>query len=127
LFTEGKDESEIGSLVSFPELFDFEWLAKIFIELGMLNTAAYSPSIILYSEIESWVELNAVELSAWEVDALRHMSQAYLAQLAPAAKEDCPAPFSPEVDVTIETRKKVSSFLQDFVKTRKQNEGAIKK
>lgn len=127
MFTEGKEETdEIRALVSFPELPDFEWLAKVFMELGMFNTAAYSPSVILLSEITHWEYLNGVKLTGWEVCTLREMSTAYIAQLAPSAEEECPAPYSPAVAPTPELRSKVTSFLHDFVASRKKPEGAMK-
>ncbi len=67
------------------------------IEIGITQPGGMGPVPLSWTEIANWQRDTGVCLEPWEARLMRHLSIAYLGELAKAESENCPPPFRVEV------------------------------
>ena len=72
------------------------YLASHWRDLGRVGSAGMGAMRLSCLEIAAWVDLTGNSLEPWEVDAVRAMSTAYLAESHEAEDPGRPAPWEPE-------------------------------
>ena len=66
------------------------YLLDVFSELGF---ARQGPEPVNYQEIKAYCELTDTELTPWEVETVRMLSDAYVVQLLRSKESNAPAPY----------------------------------
>lgn len=93
------------------------YLATHWRDLGRVSTTGMGAARLSCLEIAAWVDLTGNVLEPWEVDALRAMSSAYLAESHAAEDPARPSPWSQEDIEALraekaEKAKSIRSFLR---------------
>lgn len=79
-----------------PPLTCFEYLAEWFLSTGVFTPGGLGAAPLTWAEIEAWARSLARELSPFEAQALRRMSEEYCSMLHRVSDGDAPPPYLPE-------------------------------
>jgi hypothetical protein len=96
----GEDGSAIvGSAeVHLPEIpMAFENLLTFFISSGQATQTGMGLTSLSWAEIKAWREENELDVTLFERDLLKKMSEAYCAEYVKASDPKRPAPYTPEI------------------------------
>lgn len=94
-------------MANLPSLDDLSYMAGIAEDVGI---AGKEP--IQWSEIYSYIQCSGVELTPWESDTLRKMSQAYLMQSIKSQDPKCLSPVFTASKTTDQTRSHVDASIR---------------
>ncbi|MES1987462.1 MAG: hypothetical protein V4440_05425, partial [Pseudomonadota bacterium] len=81
-----------------PPTFGCEYLIEYVLKAGPGQNYGMGMVPLSFQEIASWTELNGLELSAFESNAIRDLSRSYVGQYNISSKPDCFAPWVKGVD-----------------------------
>ncbi|MEH3087726.1 MAG: hypothetical protein PGN26_14600 [Xylophilus ampelinus] len=76
-----------------PQIDAGQYLVDWLFELGPTMPAGMGSGALTFQEIAGWQLAMGLELQAWEVRALRQLSQAYLGESQEATKPTRPPPY----------------------------------
>jgi hypothetical protein len=83
--------------VNLPEIHPaFLHLQALFFRSGQCSQTGYGLIPLSWQEIQSFIEVNELELTLFEKQMLRKMSEAYCSEYSKAKDIRCPAPYTPE-------------------------------
>lgn len=71
------------------------WVVEKLMEVGPVVSAGMGPGPITWRDIAAWQEVTGFPLDPWEARLLRTLSIDYLTMMNEARKLDCPAPWVP--------------------------------
>lgn len=93
-----------------PPLDDYsQWLLATLFRIGVANNGA----AVFYAEIKAWCELSGIELTLWEAESLRKLSNFYLGEThfySDKEHQKLPAPY--ETEETALERKALAAKLR---------------
>jgi hypothetical protein len=85
--------------VNLPEIDPaFSHLLAHFNSAGQAMNTGMGLCPLTWQEIRAWRQENMVEVTLWEREMLRKMSEAYCAEYSRASDPKRPAPYTPEVE-----------------------------
>ena len=89
-------------------------------DAGPCMTGGMGKSPLTHSEIKAWQDNTGIELTAWEAQTLRRLSNAFVAESEDAKAPDCPAPWSSVITEISRTDvgRKVQNAFQSLMTTR---------
>ena len=87
-----------GIKIEMPPI-DLPYMIEWLNELGCVASGMNGVIPIDNREIESWINLNGVEITHWEARMLRELSKTYCAQYNRSKDLECEEPFATEVDL----------------------------
>lgn len=96
---EGREEDDYAP--DMPPLIGYEYLLKLFWDIGPVMSGAMGAGPLTHGEIESAQRNLRIRLDRWECLTLRRMSIEYLNQSQASEKRDAKAPWQP-VDVKLD-------------------------
>lgn len=76
----------------------YEYLISLFSLSGQASSTGYGLSALSWLELKAFIEVNQLELTLYEVEILKKMSEAYCAEYHAASDPKRPAPYKPEVE-----------------------------
>lgn len=79
-----------------PDITGWEPLVSYLWEMGPVVAAGQGLGPISHGEIWCWQQNTGIELDAWEVRTLRHLSDCYLSQSIRSENPDEPPPWTPD-------------------------------
>lgn len=79
----------LGQSPVFPQVTYFKYLLDILSDMGY----GFSTDGLTFQEIESFLRMTNIELSQFEIVALRNLSLDYLSMLNRAKDKNCEAPY----------------------------------
>ena len=103
-----------------PPVFELQYLFNYLSDLGFVSSNGFGREVLSYQEIYCWSILMKVDLTIFEVEALRKLSTSYMVQSSKSEETNCPPPYVPEAEITVEQRQQVDSFFRSFVAKRKR-------
>lgn len=91
----------------------FDFLRILFFESGQCLATGQGLVPLTWQEIDAWIRVNQLDLTLWEIETIRKMSEAYCAEYSRATDPQRPAPYSivkeeDEIDEEVEMRKALS-------------------
>lgn len=104
-----------GGQAEYPPSPLCEYMAGYLWNAGPTMPGSTGNVPLSHGEIKAWQYNTGTELTAWEAQTLRHLSQEYLAQSQAAKEPDCPAPWT--LEINDEARADVSKKVQNAFKT----------
>lgn len=93
----------------------FDYLA----ELGFVSANGFGVGAVSFVEMKSWSELLGLDLSILEAYTIRKLSLIFIEQKDLSKAANCPPPYVPEPEVTVEQRIGVDKFFRGFAAKRK--------
>ena len=75
-----------------PELESYSFLAEWLRDLGYYGSSGFGAEPISWSEMRAWSELTGHDLTPFEAETLRLMSESYVAEAIKFTKEAAPPP-----------------------------------
>lgn len=78
-----------------PPIDHGQYLLDYAFEIGPSKSGNQGPVIIEWVDIKAWVDLNKIELDAWEVLVIREISKAFVAQYYASEGSLVPSPYQP--------------------------------
>lgn len=106
-----------GGTPLMPEVGEAMYLVHYWQDAGMVSTGGMSPSVLTAQELEAWQRCTGFHLQAWEFNALRAMSRAYLSQAHESERPECPPPHGDPVNQFDRNvvAKKVTNAFKAFI------------
>lgn len=106
----GEDYTALVDMTMPPINEAFNYLLGLFFDSGQALATGQGLIPLTWQEIESWINVNRLELTLWEIETIKKMSEAYCAEYSRATDPQRPAPYSPEkeedeIDEETELRK----------------------
>lgn len=75
---------------------EFGYLLALFFDSGQAMSTGMGLTPLNWQEIESWINVNNLELSLWEIETIKKMSEAYCAEYSRASDPMRQAPYQIE-------------------------------
>ena len=76
----------------------FDSLRILFFESGQCLATGQGLIPLTWQEIDAWIRVNKLDLTLWEIETIKKMSESYCAEYSRASDPQRPAPYSPEKD-----------------------------
>lgn len=89
-------------------------LLGFFFEAGQVMKTGMGIVELTWQEIKAWREETETDITLWEKDVLKKMSQAYCAEYHAASDPKRPAPYTPEVEEEIDHIGKAMQFMESM-------------
>lgn len=91
----------------------FQYCLALFFDSGQCLATGQGLIPLTWQEIDSWIKVTKLDLTLWEIETIKKMSEAYCAEYSRATDPQRPAPYSPvkeddKIDVEAEMRKALS-------------------
>ncbi len=120
--TRAQDILDRGGKPLYPPLDGEEYLLAYWLDLGMCAGTPNGYVALSAGEIDAWARGLGIDLQPWEFAILRHMSRAYLDQLARSEKPDCAPPYGDPVNMfdRAVVSKKISDQFRLMLQARKR-------
>lgn len=97
-----------------------EYMIGLFKESGICLSGMNGPTRLTWSEVNSFSQLSA-RLSAWEASCIMDMSASYVAWYFKGAEENCPAPYTPDDDESVERMRSIVANQFAAMKASRKN------
>lgn len=89
---------ESSPFLVLPDVADADYIVKLWHESGTVMSGASGPTALNWQELKAWREENDLELTNYEVDAIRRMSIEYVSEYYEASDKTRPAPYVIEIE-----------------------------
>ncbi len=125
----GEDE-EAPADVLMPEIHqEFGYLLGLFFDSGQGLATGMGLIPLTWTEINSWINVNKLELTLWEIETIKKMSEAYCAEYSRATEPNRPQPYTAPVqaDEEIDEEVFIEAKMREALSWRKTIRGAGKK
>lgn len=81
----------------FPDIDEgFSSILELFFLSGQASSTGIGLVCLTWQEIEAFIRVNSLELTLWEIEVLRKMSEAYAYEYSKASDPQRPSPFMRE-------------------------------
>lgn len=96
---EDNQNVEAPTVVEMPEIDPaFGYLLELFFLSGQCMSTGMGLVPLSWQEIDAFIRVNQLDLTLWEIETIKAMSDAYCAEHAKATEPNRSAPYKPEVD-----------------------------
>jgi hypothetical protein len=90
---------EIATEIQLPEIpGPWSHLLAIFSLSGQALQSGMGLTPLSWLEIKAFIDVNEIDITLWERELLKRMSEAYCAEYSRASDPKRPAPYTPEVE-----------------------------
>lgn len=87
--------------VNLPEIVPaFSHLKELFFISGQVMQSGHGLLPLTWQELKAFIEVNELELTIWERQVIKKMSDAYCAEYSRSSDPNRPAPYRPQVEET---------------------------
>lgn len=107
--------------LELPEVPGYANLLHHLQELGFSSKGLGGLAPITFQEIKSWSEITGNDVTYWEATVLRKLSNYYCHQCELSREPECPPPWTPVQEITLETRANVDGFFRLLAKKYEAN------
>lgn len=98
-------------MLHYPQVRAF-YLVQYLFDIGTHSNGGMGEVATSWQEIKAWQELVGIELLAWELQAIKNGSQAFVSMLQEARNINCPPPFRHQEVDQEQLAKKIKSIFR---------------